>query len=96
MRYNHPMPRRAPAILALLLLALSAASCTKCGFFWRPARALVIPRRRAKALAGIGFPHRQIIFKFLGLLACGQSMLGDSECHRCVQTALQPKFFRFP
>jgi hypothetical protein len=28
------MHRRVFAILALLLLALSAAGCTKCGFFW--------------------------------------------------------------
>ena len=28
------MMKRLPAILALLLLALSAAGCTKCGFFW--------------------------------------------------------------
>jgi len=28
------MVRRSLTILALLLLALSAAGCTKCGFFW--------------------------------------------------------------
>jgi hypothetical protein len=37
MRYDEAMMRRPLAILALLLLAmsaLSAAGCTKCGFFW--------------------------------------------------------------
>jgi hypothetical protein len=28
------MVRRSLTILALLLLALSAAGCSKCGFFW--------------------------------------------------------------
>jgi hypothetical protein len=37
MRYDEAMMKRPLAILALLLLAmsaLSAAGCTKCGFFW--------------------------------------------------------------